>query len=491
MLYNNLLLSNTKLNKAVGGALFNENNNNSFLQLENVYSTTILDKLKEKEKKDNSTIIGFGLAHLQSPNQIKDFKELLPDLTTLPQYFTAFAEPLARPLLQCIVEQLAKQSFGNTFDMEVTKNMSVDLYDSESGIDEYSNKLWRDSAGFIVTDRFRYFEIKIKKELLLSTINENNSSYLINYSILPLNSQTKTLFSIYDQNICSFGRNDYLEFLFSLNGANGMVALNNEDNQPLGYILALNDGRILQCYAENGEIARSLLHSLIIANKDILIYSMFIRISSEEENKLNIKLMEKAENANNCLLGDIPSIVKINEYGHPELFCKPPICDIFSNFERNNENNKLKCNNKFLNTFCNKTNEWIGEIKKEEKENNNLNLKCCLIPNLSQWAAPLKKVVIKKGEKFEGGPVLQKGEIIAFDFVKEIQKNVSEENKHPDNNKLNKEKEEKENNLNNKTIKEEYLNEKRRKQQKQSIYLRKPLLSYYLRRLARINNLKK
>nr|CAD2196055.1 unnamed protein product [Meloidogyne enterolobii] len=286
---NNLIISNTKLNKSVGGALFNENNNNSFIKLENVYSTTILDK-----EKDN--LIGFGLAYLQSPNQIINFKQILPDLSTLPQYFTAFAEPLARPLLQCIVEELAKQCFGNTFNMELTKNMSVDIYDSNSGMEEYSTKLWRDSAGFIVTDRFRYFEIKIKKENLINLF-KNNPSLSSTISILPLNSQTKTLFSIYDQNISSFGRDDYLEFLFKLNGVTGFVAINNEDNQPLGYLIGLNEGgRILQCYAENGEIASLLLNSFILSNTTT-IYSMFIRIcSSEKENKLNEKLMEKAEN---------------------------------------------------------------------------------------------------------------------------------------------------------------------------------------------------
>jgi len=91
----------------------------------------------------------------------------------------------------------------------------------------------------------------------LINLFKNNPSLFSTISILPLNSQTKTLFSIYDQNISSFGRDDYLEFLFKLNGVSGFVAINNEDNQPLGYLLGLNEGgRILQCYAENGEIAR-------------------------------------------------------------------------------------------------------------------------------------------------------------------------------------------------------------------------------------------
>jgi len=47
----------------------------------------------------------------------------LPDLSTLPQYFTAFAEPIARPLLQCIVEELARQCFGNTFNVNIFLNI--------------------------------------------------------------------------------------------------------------------------------------------------------------------------------------------------------------------------------------------------------------------------------------------------------------------------------------------------------------------------------
>ncbi|KAF7624664.1 hypothetical protein Mgra_00010065 [Meloidogyne graminicola] len=432
-------ISNTKLNKAVGGAIFSENNNNSFLQLENVYSTTIY----QNNEKENNCLIPVVILkrrrrkNIKENNQqhsflkIKNFYKSLPDLTTLPQYFSAFAEPLGSPLLQLIIEQLAKQCFGNTLNLELNKNITVDLYDFEL---ESENKLWRDYSGFLVTDRYRYI------------------------------------------------------------------------------IGLLNKGKIIQCYSDNEKIANLLLYSFIQLNNNLLNYSMFIR--------------------------DIPSIVKINDNELPELYCQPPICNIFlTNSEQNNlfKNQKFECNNNLtLFNYCNKQNEWISEIKKEE---NNLKLKCCSIPNFSQFSAPLKKIILKKGEKYEGGPVFDNKNIIAFDLIKEIKinetkennifyiltiyrknlknylikpqkriKNIKEEENNNNNNNIfiissinstkrnlennNNEKENKINLLNN--LKEkEYLNkEKRKKQQQKRIYIRKPLLSYYLRHLARIKKIK-
>ena len=55
-------------------------------------------------------------------------------------------------------------------------------------------------------------------------------------------------------------------------------------------------------------------------------------------------------------------------------------------------------------------------------------MQCCTVDRLAQWAAPLKRVVVGQGEHFGGGPVLHNGEVVAFDLVKEIRKNVTADN---------------------------------------------------------------
>jgi hypothetical protein len=42
-------------------------------------------------------------------------------------------------------------------------------------------------------------------------------------------------------------------------------------------------------------------------------------------------------------------------------------------------------------------------------------MQCCTVDGLSQWAAPLKRVVLSQGEQFAGGPVLHNGEMVNLD----------------------------------------------------------------------------
>ena len=123
----------------------------------------------------------------QSLLQISDIRQSLLDLSGLPQYFTAFAEPLGRPLLQCelkgpldcTVFQRHCGPFGgrmlwNTECGTVPKLDGGPLrfgirvfriffcYYSLFRCQEHSDVLWRDFSGFVVADRFRYCEVNIK-----------------------------------------------------------------------------------------------------------------------------------------------------------------------------------------------------------------------------------------------------------------------------------------------------------------------------------------
>lgn len=161
------LVNSTKVNRAFAGRLFPANNNQSAFDLECLHSITVVD--------DSNTPVALGIFHSYTPNQVycsiiacsNDYnnkyvnlelisveaKELgvnedvednhsvyriaravdsLPNLSSYHAYYTAFAEPDAKPLLQAIVDELIEQTIGNRgFDMR--RNITVDLYDSEAG----------------------------------------------------------------------------------------------------------------------------------------------------------------------------------------------------------------------------------------------------------------------------------------------------------------------------------------------------------------------
>ena len=60
--------------------------------------------------------------------RVKNVLNKLPDLGSFPQYYRAFGEPLARPLHQCVIDELIKKTVGEK-DYEIKRNITVDLYD--------------------------------------------------------------------------------------------------------------------------------------------------------------------------------------------------------------------------------------------------------------------------------------------------------------------------------------------------------------------------
>uniref|UniRef100_A0A183BKY4 Glucosamine-phosphate N-acetyltransferase n=1 Tax=Globodera pallida TaxID=36090 RepID=A0A183BKY4_GLOPA len=304
------LISSSKLERVLPGHLFPQNNNRGLTDLEDVCAITVVVSSADSkiaipsDSEDTSTaaeVVGFGLFHKCTPCQtycslvsvtkqfeqpfvnvervaarqkakteaenerdakkggrhlllrLTEVRESLPDLSTLPQYFTAFAEPCARPLLQCIVDEFVKVHFG-IHGMETLRNFTVDLYDSEAGIDEHPDTQWRDFAGFIVADRFRYCEIELDGQALLSAVDDVSVDVRPPVVVQPLSSSNRALFHDYDQSLSVIGREEYLDFLLNTAGMKAVIALDEQQRQPIGYVLAYA-GRVLQCYADEEKVA--------------------------------------------------------------------------------------------------------------------------------------------------------------------------------------------------------------------------------------------
>jgi len=303
------LLQNTKIERALGGNLLPANNNPSFLDLENVSTVTVVE-----DDPKGAIPVAFGLFHRISVNQVycsvvtlkkgyeKNFvaiervkndmgvddpsrhtcykitevREKERDVSSLPQYYSAFAVQDVYPLHQCVVDKLIDQTIGHV-NMDMKRNITVDLYDTHSGrFAELGDDLWRDRDGFIVTDKYRYNEIEISRAALLNILQKADKEASVTFE--PLNAKTSAAFLEYDSEVANGDRSEYLEYLFRLTGVKGTVVFDST-KRPAGYVISLGN-HILQCYGETPSIANSVLakHVSQMIEPNL---TMFTRINDE------------------------------------------------------------------------------------------------------------------------------------------------------------------------------------------------------------------
>ncbi|KAL3081346.1 hypothetical protein niasHT_039823 [Heterodera trifolii] len=349
------LISSSKPERVLPGHLFPLNNNRGLLDLEDVYAATVFadssadgtnkevspcsDSAQTTEGAAGQQIIGFGLFHKCTPNQfycsllsvskhieplfvnvervaelkkseteneenvnkgtgrhillrLTDVHQALPDLSSLPQYFSAFAEPIGRPLLQCIFDEFVRIHVG-IHEMETRRNFTVDLYDADSGIDEHPDTQWRDFAGFVVADRFRYCEIELDSVAFLSSFDDNSLSVNAPVVLHSLSPSNRALFHDYDQSVSVMGRKEYLDFLLNLAGMEGVIAIDEQKKQLIGYILAYGE-RVLQCYADEEKVAGALFCAVCRALRSPASLSLFLRLSNDEFPLLSARLFGAA-----------------------------------------------------------------------------------------------------------------------------------------------------------------------------------------------------
>ncbi|KAK0397748.1 hypothetical protein QR680_002250 [Steinernema hermaphroditum] len=301
----NELITGTKTQRALNGGLLPLNNNASVLEVAEISTVTVVDT-------DGETPVAFGAFNRYSANQaycmlneivdkyrknyvkvekvekegadkrnmmlkIADVVEERTSLGGLPQYFNAFAERMARPLLQHVVDALLENTVG-TGNMDVKKNITVDLYDGMNPeYNTFDDALWRDFSGFVVTDRYRYFEIDIPKNSLIDVVSkQEKSGATLRFD--DLNKKSEPFFGDYDSCVAIAHRQDFLDFFTRLHGVKGTIAFD-EGNEPAGYVLSLHD-RILQCYAETAQISNELL-AKHVSSMEADTVKMFIRHDDE------------------------------------------------------------------------------------------------------------------------------------------------------------------------------------------------------------------
>uniref|UniRef100_A0A8R1DG94 DUF7596 domain-containing protein n=1 Tax=Caenorhabditis japonica TaxID=281687 RepID=A0A8R1DG94_CAEJA len=149
-----------------------------------------------------------------------------------------------------LTDVLSTHSLGR-YNLELKKNVTVDSFQLTDA--------WRDDAGFIVTDRNVFFQGVYNVAKLLPTLLVSKQS------ITPYAKSDFEALADFDQTVCGFSRDAYLELLLSAKNTTILVAKSAEKSVD-GYIVG-NGERVSQIYAETIEIAHALLKAYIEAKK--------------------------------------------------------------------------------------------------------------------------------------------------------------------------------------------------------------------------------
>uniref|UniRef100_A0A0K0D6K8 Acetyltransf_18 domain-containing protein n=1 Tax=Angiostrongylus cantonensis TaxID=6313 RepID=A0A0K0D6K8_ANGCA len=197
---------------------------------------------------------------------------------------TVFADHKGRSAFVHLIDVLSHCSVGRT-NMDLSKNMTIDLLNVDSIAHQEVVAQWRDVAGFIVSDKHRLEEVLVYRSNLLSL--SDPASTIVIVSITKGN-----LVSVldYDADLSIYDRSEHVTALIQTPGITGMLAL--DEGQPCGYAL-LCKNRVLLLYANNEEIFKQLLSGIA---KDIVNdqCKMFLRLGAHNvtEQIIEFKALE-------------------------------------------------------------------------------------------------------------------------------------------------------------------------------------------------------
>ncbi|KHN87016.1 hypothetical protein Tcan_15228, partial [Toxocara canis] len=181
--------------------------------------------------------------------KIKDTPE---NMHLLPVYVQVHHNPKSRLPLEHLVERLSESVLGQT-NLDLKKNVTVDLPE-DANFD-----VWRDKAGFIVTDRQRLRQMTVSVHEFLQTLQPSRK-----VKVVKLDDSLKEKLLEYDHSVSALNRATFLQYLFE--NATVLVAQRDEDDTIEGYLVVKRD-RILSLYADSIEVAHSLAHNWLRASR--------------------------------------------------------------------------------------------------------------------------------------------------------------------------------------------------------------------------------
>ncbi|TMS38849.1 hypothetical protein L596_005484 [Steinernema carpocapsae] len=146
------------------------------------------------------------------------------------------------------MDRLAEGVLGRG-NLELKKNVTIDLFDSAS------NSLWRDHVGFIVTDKFQFFQLSmpaVKAAALLKPCTESQIKVV-------KGEDAENNVIDFDGTLSPLNRGDYVTFLMQ---NCTVLSADRGDGGVTGYLIARGDN-VMGVYAEDVSIAHALLKHYI------------------------------------------------------------------------------------------------------------------------------------------------------------------------------------------------------------------------------------
>uniref|UniRef100_A0A1I7YFI1 Acetyltransf_18 domain-containing protein n=1 Tax=Steinernema glaseri TaxID=37863 RepID=A0A1I7YFI1_9BILA len=171
----------------------------------------------------------------------------LEDRRLLPIYYQAHHVAEARYAAEHLMDRLAEGVLGRG-NMELKKNITIDLFDSAS------NALWRDHVGFIVTDKFQFFQLTMPAAKAASFLVPCQDSHIK----LVKGEDAQNNVVDFDSTLSPLNRSGYLAFIFS----DCTVLSADRGSEVTGYLVARGNN-IMGVYAEDVSIAHALLKHYI------------------------------------------------------------------------------------------------------------------------------------------------------------------------------------------------------------------------------------
>jgi hypothetical protein len=175
--------------------------------------------------------------------------EKAKDRRLMPIYVQTHVRPAGRLTLEHLIDAVVERALG-VENLELKKNVTVDLYASDA------TAIWRDRAGFCVTDRHQYAELTIDRQLAINRLTTTDESC----TIRSIGGDIAKLVE-YDQTVTQMQRHDFIEYLAGLPNICSAIGYD-EDERIIGYALGIH-GHVMCCYAESEHIANALLVNVI------------------------------------------------------------------------------------------------------------------------------------------------------------------------------------------------------------------------------------
>ncbi|CAD6185170.1 unnamed protein product [Caenorhabditis auriculariae] len=290
------LVENSLPVTALGASFLPINNNSEFLKNTSAQTATILDEQGNNpiafgsfiqcngkqaycmlgevanEYKDDSICV----KEVESDGKLNSLyqvtkREPMPDYSGETLFEQVFANRDNKPVHLHLLDSLIEASIGAQ-EMDVCKNLTVDIVTNDEKT-KANLASWRDTVGFVVSDRYLYEGITVNRFELLALAKDDSQ-----VNIEDLNAEKTFPILDYDAELTIFDRADYLTALLQTAEVKGKVAMSN--GLVNGYVLTLRD-RILQCYGEDEETTNALLAAAAadMANPEV---SMYVRLGSSD-----------------------------------------------------------------------------------------------------------------------------------------------------------------------------------------------------------------